>query len=680
MRFLVTSGLIYANGDAHLGHLRSTYLPADIYSRYRRRRGEEVVFVSGTDDHGSPICMKAIKEKISPKEIADKYWKRNNKVLNDFGISFDSFSKTSTPLHEETTKWFFTELQKKKKIYEKEVELPYCPTCKKFLADRYLRGKCPYCGFENARGDECQNCGRALSEGEIIDPICYECKTPAEKRKVSHWFIKLSEAQKWLRDLIEKEKIKLPGIGKSFLLGQYLKKELRDISITRDLNWGICLPDAIIKDNKIEKVLYVWFDAPIGYIDGTKEWALRNKNPEKWKDFWLDEETVKIHFIGKGILYHHALFWLTILKGVGFPIPNYIPAYGHITLKGFAMSKEEGNVVYLNQYLEKYPADSLRYFLTTIAPLKDDTDFTWEEFYRKQNNELTDTLGNFIHRVLTFIFDRFEGKIPKINKEISKQTKNVIKQIDLVKSEVEKSIETFEFRYGLLEILRLAREGNKYFTEQQPWVSIKNDKKKAEETLNTGVQLVYNIAQLIEPYLPFTAEKIWDLLNFKEGKGIHTKTWFDIGKEIESEHQIRKPEILFQKYLPDKEEITKEKTNTSKMKELEKVETKYISYEEFSKMDLRLGKILSAKKVEGTDRLLQLKVDIGTEERQVIAGMGDIYKPEELEGLMVAMIVNLQPRKIKGLESQGMILAGVDGKNAAILKPDKNFPPGSKIM
>ncbi len=684
MRYLVTAALIYANGDAHLGHLRSTYLPPDIYTRYRRRVGDEVVFITGTDDHGTPISMQAERENTSPKQIANKYWKRNKILFQKFGISFDHFSQTSTALHTETTQWFFEQLIKKGKIYDKEIQLPYCPSCNRYLADRYLRGTCPYCGYADARGDECQNCGRALSEGELENPRCYRCKTPAKTKTTSHWFIKLGDAQPWLRGIIEKEQLQLPGIGKAFLLGQYLKKTLRDIAITRDLDWGIPLPNIIPSEKKQNKVLYVWFDAPIGYIDGTKEWAQQQKKPDMWKSFWLQEDTVRIHFIGKGILYHHALFWPTLLNGAGYPIPTVVPAYGHITLSGFAMSKEAGLVVDLRDYLEKFPPDSLRYFATTIAPLKDDTDFTWEEFSRKHNNELTDTLGNFIHRVLTFLVAKSSGKIPATPTKFTKKSILILQRITKVKKAVEESIESFEIRNGLLKIMELARDGNKYFSEREPWITANEDVQKTAETLYVSVQLVYSLAQLIEPYLPFTAEQIWDTLGLPKDQNIHLKPWSDIGTLLPTAHKINTPKPLFTKIeLPEPSEEpkkAKKKPPQKQKKVVKKVTSDEITYEQFSKMDLRLAKVKTAERVEGTDRLLRLEIDIGDATRQILAGLGDQYKPEELIGQTIVVVVNLQPRKIKGLESRGMLLAAALGKKAALLKPDKEFPPGSKIM
>ncbi|MHA2407389.1 MAG: methionine--tRNA ligase [Candidatus Ranarchaeia archaeon] len=685
MRYLVTAALIYANGDPHLGHLRSTYLPPDIYTRYRRRRGDKIVFITGTDDHGTPTSMQAEREKVSPKDIVNKYWKRDKETFERFGLTFDHFSQTSTSLHAETTQWFFSQLLKSKKIYEKEILLPYCKTCDRYLADRYLRGTCPYCGYEDARGDECQNCGRALAEGELENPRCYQCKNSAEKKKTTHWFIKLSEAQTWLKDIIKNEKLKLPGIGKAFLLGQYLNKTLRDIAITRDLDWGIPLPDPISKTKKLDKVLYVWFDAPIGYIDGTKEWAKKQKKPDLWKSFWLEKDTVKIHFIGKGILFHHALFWPTLLEGAGYPIPNVVPAYGHITLRGSAMSKEAGLVVDLRDYLKKYPPDSLRYFSTTVAPLKDDTDFTWEEFTRRHNNELTDTLGNFVHRVLTFLEANFSSSIPPIPNKFSKGSKHLLERISKIRQAVESSIETFEIREGLLRIMDLARDGNRYFSETEPWKTIKNDKQQAAEALYVSVQLVFALAQLIEPYLPFTAEKIWNGLGFSNPQQIHKKPWSDIGTFLPPDHKIKKPKPLFTKIELETQE--EEKPHDKKevkvakpKKDGKKMSSEEITYEQFSALDLRLAKVLAAERVEGTERLLKIQIDIGDEPRQIVAGLGDQYSPDDLVGETIAVIVNLQSRKIRGIESRGMLLAAALGKKASLLKPDKEFPPGSKIM
>ena len=693
IRKLVTTALIYANGDIHIGHVRSTYLPADVFCRFNRKANHDVIFISGTDEYGTPISIQAEKSGVTPLEITDKYYKKDLDEFTRLGISFDNYDRTTRQGHTDTTQEFFLKLLKAGYVYEKTVSMPYCPSCDRFLPDRYVRGVCPHCGFEDARGDECDNCGRALADGELLNPVCFICKTPAIQKETTHWFLRLSQFQDWLTQWIKSDDLRLPSVGKHFLLGQYLEQELHDIAITRDLDWGIPVP----VPNTEGKVLYVWFDAPIGYVDSTKQWAEKQGDPDKWKKYWLDPKTEIIHFIGKGILYHHSLFWPSVLKGIGWPTPKVIPAYGYATLEGFKLSKERGWVVNLIDFLDNYAPDSLRYYWLSVSPLKEDADFNWEEFGRKHNNELTDTLGNFIHRVLTFTASNFHSTVTypshidsKVNtvkaliQQVSPESQEILKSIKATFEKVKSSIEEYEIRSGILSILSLARSGNKFFNDRTPWISVKQDLEHATETILVSLQLVIGLAQLCEPYLPFTSEEIWRQLGFTND--IHSLDWAHLDTILPKGHKIAKPNPIFQK-IEDKtiaHEKQRLQQNTEKaainIKRDEQTMDK-ISIDTFKKIQIITGKIVKAEPIKGSKKLLKIMVDLGENTpRQIVAGLAGVYSPQELKDRNVIVLANLKPAKLFNTMSNGMILAADNEGIIRLLRPDKDLPPGSRIL
>ncbi|MHA1861053.1 MAG: methionine--tRNA ligase subunit beta, partial [Candidatus Ranarchaeia archaeon] len=537
------------------------------------------------------------------------------------------------------------------------------------------------------------NCGRALGEGELLNPVCFICKSPATLKETKHWFLKLSKFQDWLAKWIGSGEVKLPSIGKQFLLGQYLNQELHDIAITRDLDWGIPVP----LPNTEGKVLYVWFDAPIGYVDSTKQWAEKKGNADLWKDYWLDPGTEIIHFIGKGILYHHSLFWPSVLKGIGWRTPTAIPAYGYATLEGFKLSKERGWVVNLSDFLNRYSPDSLRYYWLSVSPLKEDADFNWEEFRRKHNNELTDTLGNFVHRVLTFTVNNFASTVPEVP-HIGAETKSIhdtvtkfssvsadlLKMITRVYSKIEKSVNDFEIRTGIIEIVSLARRGNKYFNERTPWKTIKTDHDHAAETIFVSIQVVQALAQLCEPYLPFTSEKIWAQLG--KSSDIHTIPWSNLDRLLPPGHRIGAPSPIFHKIeakqiLEEKKRL-QETTKKAMLKLGKEPHEMYtISIDVFKKVKLVTGKVVDVIPIKNSNKLLKMMIDLGEPKpRQIVAGLAGVYQPRDLIGKNVVVVANLKPAKLLGTMSYGMVLAAENDGVISLLSSDKDLPPGSRIL
>ncbi|MCW4037169.1 MAG: methionine--tRNA ligase [Candidatus Bathyarchaeota archaeon] len=536
---VVTAAIPYANADLHIGHLRSTYIPADVYTRYLRLKGQNVIYVCATDEHGTPISLRAEKEGVTPKAITDKYNKTIHEDLISVGCSFDNFSRTTTQLHHEQTQRFFRRLLEKNYIYRDEYEQLFCPKCNRFLPDRYVEGECPHCGGDKARGDACDVCGRYLKPTELTKPYCVSCGTTPETRKTVHWFFKLSAFQDFLHKWLEKNRDFPPNVRNYAL--EWLREGLRDWCITRDLDWGVPVP---VGDSK-EKVIYVWFDAPIGYISSTREWACHKGDAEEWKVFWQQEDSKIVHFIGKDIIYHHAIFWPAMLQAHGdYTLPYKIVAGEYLTLEGKKMSKSREWVIGVKEYLEKFEPDPLRYYLIAVSPLTKDADFSWAEFIRKNNDELADILGNFIHRTLAFTYRFFDKRIPKAE-EIDDPDQRILETITNVKHEVEVFLEKQEFHRAIRSIMGLAATGNRYLNAQEPWKAVKENPQKAANTLYLSNQIVKALSILLEPFLPFTAERMWALLNLPGS--IHEQKWGEIDMELASNHVIKKPEPLFSK-------------------------------------------------------------------------------------------------------------------------------------
>lgn len=670
-KILVTAALPYANARLHLGHLRSTYIPADIYARYLRLRGCEVIYVCATDEHGAPITVRAEEEGVSPKSVVDKYHKLAYEDLTKVGCAFDIFSRTTLPIHYELTQEFFIQLQRKGYIYDAEYEQPYCVQCKRFLPDRYVEGVCPHCGYEGARGDECDVCSRYLKPTDLKNPRCVLCGSTPQIRKTRHWFFKLSAFQQFLEDWLRKNE-RLPENVKNYAL-QWLQEGLRDWCISRDLTWGVPVPVRGAEG----KVLYVWFDAPIGYISSTKTWAINKKKAEQWKTYWQGKKAQLIHFIGKGIIYHHAIFWPAMLKAHGkFNLPTTIIAGGHYTLEGRKMSKSRGWVVEVSDYLKAFDPDLLRYYLTAVAPLAKDADFSWEDFAKRCNDELADILGNFIHRTLTFTCQYFQCSIPKPGR-LARYDRQILNSIKHTQKETAEQIEQFNFHLALKAILDLASKGNKYLNDKKPWATIKSEPNKAATAIYVSDQIVKALATLIEPFLPYTAEKLWITLNLKGD--VHKQTWDEALKKIPAGHRINKPRPLYPKI--EDEIIRKQKEALQKALETApKPNSPTISINEFSRLDLRIGTIVTAESVPGSSKLIKLRIDLGGGDvKEAVAGIRPWYEPRNLEGKQIAVLTNIKPTRMFGVESQVMILAAEDEKTVAILQPDKPVKTGSKI-
>ncbi len=657
MRILVTSALPYANGDIHLGHLAGCYLPADIYVRYQKSKKRDCIHICGTDEHGVPIIIAALQKNISPKEVVDHYHERIKKAFFDFGIIFDNFSRTSLSLHHKISQNFFLKIYEKGYIYKKKVKQFYCENCQLFLADRYIYGTCSYCQNPNARGDQCEVCGRWLEPEELITPKCKICNNPPVMRETFHYYFALSKFKEQLANWLSTKENWKDNVRK-FSLG-LINQGLVDRAITRDLPWGVKVP---LREAQ-NKVLYVWFDAPIGYISSTVEWAEKNNKIDLWKEYWLSSETKLIHFIGKDNIVFHAIVWPAMLMAHGdYILPYDIPANEFLNLEGKKFSTSENWAVWLPEYLKEFPPDFLRYALATILPETSDVDFTWKDFQIKVNNELANILGNFVNRVLLFIKRSLKNKIPE-NWELDNEVLHTIKE---VKEKTESFLEKFEIKNGLKELMKLPAYGNRYFDHKAPFKTLKTDLKECQRTIANCLLLIKSMEILFRPYLPFSCEKIRKFLNIEKFE------WDDV---LEKDFLFKKPilgeiEILFDKIPDEKIELQLKKLKGGKME---------ITIDDFKKIDLRVGKVLNCEKVKGSDKLLVLEVDLGKELRQIVAGIGETYEPKDLIGKNVIIVSNLVPIKIKGIESQGMLLAVGEEKPIAILTTDRDAPPGSII-
>jgi len=655
MKILVTSALPYANGDIHLGHLAGAYLPADIYVRYQRLKGRDVIHIGGTDEHGVPITVLAEAQKKSPQEIVDHYHQSIKKSFIDFGMTFDNFSRTTLPLHYRLAQDFFMKIYDKGYIYTKQIEQYYCPNCQRFLPDRYIIGKCPKCAVDGAKGDQCESCGSWLEPFDLIEPRCLICKKIPEKKKTKHWYFKLSAFQDKLNAWIgTKEHWKENVL--TFVRG-WLKEGLEDRPITRDMAWGVPVP----LDEAKGKVLYVWFDAPIGYISSTIEWAEKKGQPDLWKDYWLNKETKLVHFIGKDNIVFHALIWPAMLMAYeDYILPSEIPANQFLTLEGEKLSTSKGYAIWLPDYLKQFPADSLRYTLTRNAPEMRDADFTWRDFQAWHNNELADIFGNFINRTLTFINKYYNASVPRA----SNYAENDNRILDILKSApqlIGEKIEQFEFKNGLLEIMKIVQEGNRYFDSEKPWATFESEPLKCERTMHICMKIVTSLAVLLEPYLPFTVQKIRKMINFTP------QNWNEIA-EPKVAPRIGSTEILFGKI--DDEIINRE---------IAKLKQEEINIEDFKKVILKTAKILAAEFVPNSKNLIKCKIEVDNKTRQIVAGIGKYYKPDELIGKTIIFVDNLKPAKIKGVLSEGMLLAAEAKEGVILLTTDKPIASGAVI-
>jgi methionyl-tRNA synthetase len=671
-RYLVTSALPYANGPIHIGHLAGVYVPSDIYTRYLRMKGEDVISICGSDEHGVPITLKARNEGVSPQEIVDRYHAINKKAFEDFGIEFDIYSRTSNKIHYETASDFFLKLYNKGEFTEKVSEQYYDEEAGTFLADRYITGTCPYCGNESAYGDQCEKCGTSLSPSDLINPHSTISGSKPVLRETLHWYLPLDKYEPWLKKWILEDhkewKTNVYGQCKS-----WIDQGLQPRAVSRDLDWGVPVP---VKNAK-GKVLYVWFDAPIGYISATKE--LTNE----WEKYWKDDETKMVHFIGKDNIVFHCIIFPVMLKAEGsFILPDNVPANEFLNLENDKISTSRNWAVWLHEYLEDFPGkqDVLRYSLCASAPETKDNDFTWKEFQARNNNELVAILGNFINRTLVLTTNYYEGKVPERGKT-NPQDEIVLKEIDQIKQNVEDSLESYRFREALREAMNLARLGNKYLADTEPWKVIRGDPEKVKTIMNIALQITANLTIILEPFLPFSMEKLRKSINYGRLK------WNDAGMTdlMAPGHQINKPELLFDK-IGD-EEIAKQVEKlyaTKKSNEETSMNAAPpkdpVSFDDFTKLDIRTATILEAEKVPKTTKLLKLKIDTGIDIRVIVSGIAEYYDPESIIGKQISIIANLEPRKIKGIESKGMILMAEDKDGKfVIVSPVEKVSDGSVI-
>jgi methionyl-tRNA synthetase len=696
-RYLVTAALPYANGPVHIGHLAGCYLPADIYVRYQRTRKTDIVFVSGTDEHGVAITIKAMQEGVTPVEIVDKYYPLIRASFEEMGISFDIFSRTSHSIHYETASAFFKKLYDDGQFEEKETEQFYDTEKNIFLADRYIMGTCPVCGNENAYGDQCERCGSSLSPEELINPRSTLSNSTPVKKLTTHWFLSLEKFEPWLREWIDSKK----GVWKNNVYGQcksWLDHGLQSRSMTRDSNWGIPVP----LPGAEGKVLYVWFDAPIGYISATKELL-----PERWEDYWKKEDTRLIHFIGKDNIVFHCITFPAVLKAHGaFVLPDNVPANEFLNIESDKVSTSRNWAVWIHEYLRDFPGqqDVLRYVLCANMPENKDNDFTWKDFQDRNNNELVAIFGNFVNRTMVLMHKLCKGKVPPFHAEIADdRDKAVAEALQAGKRKVEESLELFHFRDGLSAVMDIAREGNRYMQDRAPWLVSKTQEmqlehqKEIDNCIHVCLQLAANLAILINPFLPFTATKICHMLKVVD----RMLEWENAGsmKLVKPGYSLREPELLFRKIEDTEikaqleklqsgvkkktdpaEKTDEKKTGRGKEHPAPSTEAKpEISFEDFARLDLRTGKIIAAEKVEKADKLLKLTIDIGTEQRTVVSGIAAQYTPQDIVGRQVTLVANLKPRRMRGIESQGMILMAEDGGKLAFVSAQEDTAPGSSV-
>jgi methionyl-tRNA synthetase len=696
-RYLITSALPYANGLKHIGHLAGAYLPADTYVRYLRAQKRDVAFVCGSDEHGTAIPIQAGKENTTPQAIIDKYHEICRKNFEDLGISFDIYHRTSSPLHHETAQEFFTYLNDRNELIVNESKQYYDEEAKTFLADRYIKGTCPNCGFDQAYGDQCERCGKSLSPDELINPVSMLSGRVPVKKLTKHWYLPLDRHEAFLRQWILEEhgsdwKTNVLGQCKSWIDGGLLPR-----AVTRDLDWGIKVP---LKDAE-GKVLYVWFDAPIGYISATKQWAINSG--KDWKPYWYDNDTKLVHFIGKDNIVFHSIIFPVMLKLHGNILPANVPANEFMNLEGDKMSTSRNWKIDMQDFIDDFvnrenggpqTVDMLRYYLTLIAPETKDSEFIWKGFQDAVNSELVSIFGNFINRTMVLMHKLTKGKVPKLHEEVMDETDHkMLAEFLPAKNKIEDCIENFRFREGLFEVIEMARKGNRYMQEKEPWIVAKNleanpeGQKVIDNCLHICLQLSANLAIFINPWLPFTAKKMLHMFKVVD----KILEWENAGKTklLSVGYSLREPALLFRK-IEDEEiaqQVEKLKSNAkpatspAASEPMAMPEKKAeIVYDDFAKIELKTGVITAASKVKKADKLLQLEVDLGYEKRTILSGIAEHFEPEKIIGQQVVVVTNLAPRKMKGIESNGMILMAEDGNGKLyFVQPSAAIAPGSGV-
>ena len=672
-RTLVTTALPYANGPVHIGHLAGVYVPADIYTRYLRLKGEDVIMIGGSDEHGVPITIKARKEGVSPQDIVDRYHKLIKESFEEFGISFDIYSRTTSEIHSKTASDFFRKLYDKGEFIEKVTEQYYDEEAQQFLADRYIIGTCPHCHNERAYGDQCEACGSSLNSTDLIDPKSAISGSKPVLRKTKHWYLPLDKWEPFMRQwILEEHKEWRPNV-----YGQcksWIDLGLQPRAVSRDLDWGVPVP----VEGAEGKVLYVWFDAPIGYISNTKELL-----PDSWEKYWKDPETKLVHFIGKDNIVFHCIIFPAMLKAEGsYILPDNVPANEFLNLEGDKISTSRNWAVWLHEYLNDFPGkqDVLRYVLTANAPETKDNDFTWKDFQARNNSELVAILGNFINRAVVLTHKFFDGKVPARNGLTDYDTATLA-EISKIKADIENNLNNYRFRDAQKEAMNLARLGNKYLAETEPWKLAKTDMERVATIMNVALQIAANIAVAFEPFLPFSAAKIRRILHMENCQ------WDMLGNDnlLEAGKELAEPELIFEKIEDDA--IEAQIKRLSDIKEANKRNNwqaapirENIEFDDFTKLDIRVGKVLECTKVPKADKLLQFRIDDGLGGRTIVSGIAQHYAPEDLIGKQVCFVANLAPRKLRGIESQGMILSAedADGK-LVVITPAGEVAPGSEV-
>jgi methionyl-tRNA synthetase len=705
-RYLITAALPYANGLKHVGHLAGCYLPADTYVRYLKAQKRDVVFVCGSDEHGTAIPIQATKEGTTPQAIIDKYHTIIKQNFDDLSIDFDIYHRTSAPLHHETAQEFFTYLNERGELEIKESEQYYDEEAKTFLADRYIKGTCPNCGYPNAYGDQCENCGTSLSPDELINPVSTISGNAPIKKATKHWYLPLNKHEAWLREWILKEHA---GNWRSTVVGQcksWIEGGLQPRAVTRDLDWGIKvpLPDAG------GKMLYVWFDAPIGYISATKQWALNNN--KDWKPYWYNEDTQLVHFIGKDNIVFHCIIFPVMLKLHGNIVPDNVPSNEFLNLEGDKMSTSRNWKLEMQDYIDDFVnkenggpqcVDMLRYYLTQIAPETKDSEFTWKGFQDAVNSELVSIFGNFVNRTWVLMHKLCGGKVPKLHEDaLDENDKLLVTEIQNAKTKIENLLEEYKFREALFEVIDLSRKGNQYMQKKEPWIVAKQvtdngqptaeAQKSIDNTLHLCLQLTANLAVLVNPFLPNTAKKMLYMMKVVD----KMLDWENAGKIklLSVGYSLREPQLLFRKIEDDEIKIQVEKLKANSKpatQKISKVEEKKsaseavqqksaITFDDFAKIDLKVGTILAAEKVEKADKLLKLEVDLGFEKRTIVSGIALHFKPEDIVGRQVTVVTNLAPRKMRGIESNGMILMAEDSEGKLhFVKPETVINAGAGV-
>lgn len=676
-RYTITSALPYANGPVHIGHLAGVYIPADIYARYLRNNGKQVLFIGGSDEHGVPITIKARKEGVSPQDIVDRYHNIIKKSFEDLGISFDIYSRTSSPVHHATASDFFKKLYESGKLVEKVSQQYYDEEAQQFLADRYITGTCPHCKNEHAYGDQCEACGTSLNATDLINPKSALSGSTPVLKETRHWYLPLDQYDPWLREWILKGH---KDDWRPTVYGQcksWIDQGLQPRAVTRDLSWGVKVP----LPEADGKVLYVWFDAPIGYISATKEWAAAHNG--NWEEWWKDQNTKLVHFIGKDNIVFHCIIFPCMLKADGsYILPDNVPANEFLNLEGDKISTSRNWAVWAHEYVEDFPGkqDVLRYTLTAIAPETKDADFTWADFQARNNNELLAIFGNFVNRTVVLTHKYYGGIVPEKG-TYSAYENEIVEKISQFPQLIGNSIEHYKFREAQQELMNLARIGNKYLTDMEPWKKQKENPEQVKTILHLSLQICAALSVLCEPFLPFTAQKLQHILN------LDTKRWQDGGRAdlLAAGSQLNPAEYLFEKI--DDETVARQIKKLEDTKKANLIATaeaapakETVTFEEFQKMDLRVVTVLAAEKVAKTKKLLKLKVNTGIDVREIVSGIAEYYEPESLVGKQVLMLVNLAPKNIKGVESRGMILMAENADGAlSLMIPQKAVKEGSAV-